>query len=364
MSPRIVMVSLHPSSAGQAAATHTSNIAAVLREEGWDVVLTHTRSTADTSAMRRVLGWTSALLRSAFHVRGTAVIYIRSHPAALPLTVMAQILGVPIVQEVNGPHEDYLQAWPRMARVGVLVTRPLDWQLRTATGIVAVTEGLSAWVTRRVGRHDAVVIPNGVDVELFAPGATPTLPVPDRYVAFVGALAPWQGLDLLLAATTDDTWPDDVALLIAGDGQDRDLILRAAQQRPGRIRWLGQIDHHRVPGVLANALAAIVTSADRAGTGLAPIKLYEAMAAGVPVVVSEVASLAETVRAERCGTVLSTPSPAALATAVAELAADQGLRHRLGANARHAAVARHSWQHRGAQTSAVLAAAHRSREYQ
>lgn len=352
---RALFVSLHPSNPGDAAGTHLEAIAAALAYEGWAVRIIRPRTAATSrSLIRRLFSWTAVQIRAAVAMRGSDVVYVRSHPAALFVSSFSRLVRRPVVQEVNGPHDDYLHAWPGLRRAPWAVSVPVEHQLERADAVVAVTDGLASWVSRITGRTDTCIVPNGVDVDTFHPAAERDARLPERYVVFVGALAAWQGLATLLTAAGDECWPQDVVLLVAGDGAERDLVLLHAQKQPDRVTWLGRVEHSAVPALLAHALAAAVTSTDRSGTGVSPLKLYEAMATGTPVIVPEVSGSAETVRQADCGVVVPVCTPSALAAAVASLAADPALRARLGANGRAAAVRGHSWIDRGQRTARVL----------
>lgn len=360
MTGRVVYVCLHPSSPGQAAATHVDNIVENLRALGWEVTVHRALQAVPTGVLGRLVRWLTVQARAVTSLAGSDVVYVRSHPAAILTVAAARLLGIPTVQEVNGPDEDYFLAWPSLRRIPWVVTGPVRWQLRAAQAVVAVTDGLRAWVEERTGRPAVWVVPNGVDVERFraARAAEETAP---PYVAFVGALAPWQGIQLLLAATRHSNWPADVSLVIAGDGSHRDLVETAASESAGRIRWLGAVPHRDVPALLAGSEAAVVTSQDRHGTGVSPLKLYEAMAAGVAIVVPEVAGAAGTVRTEGCGIVVPADDAGALADAVGRLHADAAMRKQMGARGRRAAIERHSWAHRAHETARILEVVVRAR---
>lgn len=353
MTGRVLYVCLHPSSPGEAAATHVDNIVENLRALGWEVTVHRVVHAVPTGVLGRLSRWLTVQARVVTSLHGTDVVYVRSHPAAVLTVAAARFLGIPTVQEVNGPDEDYLLAWPSLRRIPWVVTGPVRWQLRVAHAVVTVTDGLRAWAEERTGRPGAWVVPNGVDVERFRAARAVEATAPP-YVAFVGALAPWQGIRLLLAATRHRNWPADVSLVVAGDGSHRDLVRTAARESAGRIRWLGSIPHHDVPALLAGSEAAVVTSQDRHGTGVSPLKLYEAMAAGVAIIVPEVAGAAGTVRTEGCGIVVPADDAGALADAVRRLHADAQMRTHMGARGRRAAVERHSWMHRAHATARIL----------
>ena len=87
--------------------------------------------------------------------------------------------------------------------------------------------------------------------------------------------------------------------------------------------------------------------------GLSPLKLYESMAAGVSVVVSDIPGLRDTVEQCGCGVVVPAGDASAIAGSVRALSRDTESA-RMGERGRLAAVAHHSWDTRAAQTEKVL----------
>jgi glycosyltransferase involved in cell wall biosynthesis len=105
----------------------------------------------------------------------------------------------------------------------------------------------------------------------------------DRPVVLCAArLAAPKRLDLLL-----DAWPEtgDALLLVAGDGPDRAALEARARPLGERVRFLGT---RRDVGRLLRAADLLVLPSDREGL---PMTVLEAMAAGVPVVASDVGGL-------------------------------------------------------------------------
>ena len=186
---------------------------------------------------------------------------------------------------------------------------------------------------------------------MFRPGALPRPPIPGDYVVFFGALAPWQGIETMLAAVRRPDWPGGVHLVIAGDGVERPAV-EAEAARDKRIIYLGRIPQRDVPGLVAHSLAGLCPiSAD---VGHSPLKVYETLAAGVPVVVTEVPGQVELVRDNRCGLVIPPKDPAALASAIATLAGGRAEREEMGCRGRRLIEMGHSWRRRADELCGVL----------
>jgi glycosyltransferase involved in cell wall biosynthesis len=281
---------------------------------------------------------------------------VRGHALAFPTQLAAWLLGRPLILEINGPYEDMFLAWPWTRRLAAPLIRIARSGLRWADAIIAVTPQLATWIEGQVGRQDVVVIENGANTVLFRPDATGEHSLSEPYVVFCGAMTVWQGINTLLDAVQDDGWPEGVRLVIVGDGTERSVVETVAA-RCKRIVYLGRQPYAAIPSILAGCIAAIVPKnnlGDRSATGLSPLKVYEAMACGVPVVVTDLPGMAQLVRDEGAGLVVPTDDPKALARAVAEIHGNPELGRRLGARGRMGILARHSWETRAIATSAVI----------
>lgn len=284
--------------------------------------------------------------------RRTAAVYVRAHPVALPAVVWFRLRRIPVLTEVNGPVDDVLEAWPSLRPAARLLEWAFVRQLRMSAVVLAVTAGLASYADVLAnGKVPTVVVRNAADVDRFVPRDLSS----DEPALFFGAFAPWQGLGTLIDAVASPAWPDGLMLRVAGDGQQRAVVEDAVARMPDRVEYVGLVPPEDVPDLVAGScLVLIPKEYRRSELGLSPIKLYEAMSAGVPVVVSDIPELADTVHEHDAGVVVPAGDSEALAAAVAALVTDPARRQALGRNGRRAAVACHSWSHRVAATESAL----------
>lgn len=333
-----------------------------IESRGWSVDLFYPEYTPGSvpgiaERLRHIVG---VQLRLARKIRSFDALYIRVHPLAWPVAAWGRLRGVPVIQESNGSWEDAFAAWPGMRRIAGLVVWMQRSQYRHADAIIAVSETLGTWLRDVTGRDDIVVSPNGANDTLFAPGA-PRLPdLPERYVAFFGQFAPWQGLETLLAAAQLPEWPDGVDLVIAGNGVLRPAVEEAVTRAP-HIHYLGVLPYADVPCLVANAIAAAVLTYAPDRAGYSPLKLYESMSCGVPVICTDTPGQAEYVRAEEAGIVVPPQDPLAIAQAATRLADDPETAAEMGARGRRAVEDRYSWSVRARQRQEVIERAIESR---
>jgi len=360
MRKRLDYICMQPTRQGQASYAHVNEIVAGLRRRGWAVRLVdppHPRP-GRVDGLRRAVGalTTQVAYWARCGFRPARFVYIRAHFLTLPTALLAKAAGSIVVQEVNGPAGDIYDAWPRLRPLARLLALVMRAQYRLADAIVVVTPGLEGHLRQQTGRRRGYhVVGNGADVDRFLPRGTGPVAGSRPYMVFVGALASWQGIDTVLGAVEASAWPSGVDLVIAGDGKERGRIEVATRADP-RIHYLGTIPYAETPALVAGSLAALVPMADapRSRYGLSPLKLYEAMSCGVPVVASDLPGLGDTVRAHDCGIAIPAGDPGALARSVAQLASDPDWAHEMGTRGRDAAVALYSWDARAGQTEQVL----------
>src|SRR5205823_3144006 len=159
---------------------------------------------------------------------------------------------------------------------------------------------------------------------------------PDQVVVvFVGKLAPWQGLETLIDGAKHLAQIPKLQILIVGDGPVRQKIAEriVSRQVERTVRLTGALPHDQIPTVLAAAdlCVAPFSRARNDLIGISPIKLFEYMAAGRPIVASDVAGVREIVKD---AAMLVTPDSATdLAAVIAQLLSDPSRLDELGRRA-------------------------------
>ncbi|MHB8656859.1 MAG: glycosyltransferase family 4 protein [Solirubrobacteraceae bacterium] len=224
-----------------------------------------------------------------------------------------------------------------------LATRLERWIYSRAQLITAPTAGL-------VSQLEEVPEARGkcrrtwpvVDVERFNP-APPPIPKgrqPLRLL-YAGTLGLAQEVEVLVRAS-QIAGPELVQTTIAGDGADRAHVAELTRNRAvDNVSLLGAVAARRIPGLYAEADAAAVLLRDVPLFRRAlPTKMFEAMAAGRPVLLCARGEAAELVRGQAAGLVCPPGDPEALAEAIARLQGDLELRRAQGARGRRFAEAR------------------------
>ncbi len=270
---------------------------------------------------------------------------------------LARTLGVPHLLEVNAPlsaeHAAHRgMAWPQAARA-------TERRIRTgADHVITVSAPLRDWAIRLgVGADRVTAIANGVDVARFA-GADGTavrarLGFGDApVIGFTGTLRGWHGTPTLVRAfaglvgrlRAGGTGAAMPRLLIVGDGPQRAEI-EAIAERAGvgeLVTITGMVPHATVPEYVAAMDVAVAPYDPSADFYFSPLKLYEYLAAGRPVVAARIGQIAEAVRDGETGLLYTPGDTADLTMALASLLDNDRLRGRLGTAGAQAARA-HGW---------------------
>jgi len=207
-------------------------------------------------------------------------------------------------------------------------------------GRIAVSDLARRWQMEALG-SDAVEIPNGVDVESFA--SAPTLdgyPRPGRSVLFLGRFdEPRKGMAVLIAALPRlvEAFPE-IEVLVVGRGDEEELAEEAGDLA-GHLRFLGLVDDAEKAAAMRSA---DVYCAPNTGGESFGIVLVEAMAAGTPVVASDLDAFRRVLEDGRAGRLVPVDDAAALATALIEVLGDDETRAGYVAAATKA-VRRYDW---------------------
>lgn len=229
---------------------------------------------------------------------------------------------------------------------------------RRAHGFVATTAGIRDSFAAAHGPRAAAtrVIPNGCDVgeDRRFPGLCAERP---PRVLYAGQLYPWKGVDVLVEAMAGV--PEARLVILGGIAGEADTAriqdLVRARGLLGRAEMPGTVPPERVAGELARAAVVVVPFLETAMTAAhtSPLKAFEAMAAGRPIVASDLPSSREVLRDGQNALLVPPGSAAGLAAALRRVLEDGGLARRLAEQAWSDAPA-YSWDARGRRIKELI----------
>ena len=202
---------------------------------------------------------------------------------------------------------------------------------------VAVSQTAASFLRKALPEAALEIVPNGVDVGAFAE-AEPRKDLPEgRRILWVNRLDAQKGFPVALAAFTKVLAEvPDAVLVVVGEGQDREALVLLTGSARARVDMRGAQPNERVPSFLAASEVFVSPAVGQESFGIA---LVEAMAAGLPVVATDIPGYREVVSNGVEGLLVPPRDPEALAAGLVRVLTEPGLASRLGEAGRERARA-------------------------
>ena len=275
-----------------------------------------------------------------YNFGGEAIVHARSFRARAVL-------------EVNAPVVDHPGSTKALIDRALLIRPMQRWRERLCAAADLIVTPDAAILPRATPATKVLQAEWGADTVRFHPGAQgplPFAPPPGVVAVFAGAFRSWHGAINLARAIRRlrERGRADVAALFIGDGPELPAVKAEAAHLEGVV-FTGALPHTLMPAALASAHIGVAPFDISAHGPLAlgfywsPLKIFEYMASGLPVVAPAIARIPELVGDRREGVLYDAGDENALATALDELASNTALRATLGAAARVRAVRQYSW---------------------
>lgn len=278
---------------------------------------------------------------------------------ALPSLIAARNLGLPFVYEVRG-----LWEYSKAARF------PLSWEssdrfllykkleslvAANADHVFTLTKALKATLIERGVQKDKISItPNGVDLSQYTPLDKSTklcqsleIDKDDFIIGYIGSLVEYEGVDTLIKSYSSlrKKYPRS-KLIIVGDGYKKDALMKLSSSLnlEQHIIFTGKIPPNDV-GEYYSILdvAVLARKPYKVCQLVSPLKPFEVMAMGVPIIVSDVNALKEMATHMETAIIHNADNVESLTEALTLIASNAKLRTKLAENARHMVENHHTW---------------------
>lgn len=292
-----------------------------------------------------------------------------NHWNGLATVATANRLGVPSIYEVRGLWEvtrgsrDF--EWAKGGMYRFMARMEAD-AAANATHVLAITQALkNELISRGVDGEKITVVPNAVDSDRFTPqprdaGLESELGFQGKTViGYIGSVLDYEGLGLLIdAADRLRTTRDDFVVMIVGDGAELERFQGEVTSRGlgDIVRFLGRVPHEDVERYYSLVdIAPFPRLPLPVCEMVSPLKPFEALAMGKPIVASDVAALAEIVQPDVTGLLHRKGDVEDLTAKLAELLGRPDLRERLAQNGRAWVQENRQWSHMAARVSEIYA---------
>lgn len=271
------------------------------------------------------------------------------------LKLFARILAIPLVVTVHAR----LSHKRRYRLVA-------PWIWRQADSVIAVSEDIALDLQGiGVNVEKIATISSGVELAYFQPHTKKNrllarqklgISYESFVVVSVGNLNPMKGFRYLIESIKYLSALENMQVLIIGDGPLRSELEELAAQVPV-VHLVGSVPHEEIITYLHAADIFVLPSVDLPGKAEGtPTAVMEAMATGLPIVISDSGGGKYLIRESQGGIIVPQRNPKALAEAITELAKDDKLRHRMGKANRLLALTK-DWRNIAARVVEVYVAA-------
>lgn len=290
------------------------------------------------------------------------VIYARDYHTVIIALIPRLIFKKRLIFEINGlaSEEQRLRGFPVLNQIlAFLIQKAERIATRYSDRIVSVTPQIRAYLTQHFNcsPNKVEVIGNGVNTKIFCPILDEALLLEwknklgiakgEPVVIFVGNLAPWQGVDFLLESGFRLLMGGEkLKFIIVGDGRLKKNLMRKVLESNFEKEFIftGMVDYRDIPFFIniADICIAPFISKRNCKTGVSPLKIFEYMACGKPIIASGIEGL-EFIEIEGIGRLSKPEDAIGLGEILRDLLKDDEKRINMGRKALRVALEKFTW---------------------
>lgn len=303
--------------------------------------------TPATGRLERFFQTTAAVYRAAIAV--DADVYHFHDPELMGIGLLLRARGKKVIYDI---HEDlpltvsykpYVPKWLQRPLAKVLATME-SIATRRFSGLIAATPEIAA----RFSRHSNVAVVQNYPIREEFPKEDTGTSQPCDYVTYVGLrITKARGAEEMIRALALLAESLPIRLKLAGTIEPSSL-LQQLEAAPGwqSTEYLGSLGRAGVSEVIRNAIAGLVVLHPEPNyVNSHPVKLFEYMCAGIPVIASDFPVFRSIVEGARCGLLVDPLSPKEIADAIKFLCTHPQEARAMGERGRLAVSNRYNWTH-------------------
>lgn len=292
-------------------------------------------------------------------------ILVRYNLLNFSAALVARLKRIPLVLEVNSPMALENKRFNKNGfHLPFFPERVEKLNLMSAKRVITVSQVLKDYFTDwGVPPERMQVVANGVDIETFRPDVDSDAVRRQNgfdgkiVLGFVGSFHYWHGVDLLeeLVQGLSTRFPE-VRFLLVGNGPLREKLEKSFQQKglTELVAFTGYVPHEKVPEYIAAMDVVIAPYPQMEFFYFSPLKLFEYMATGKPVVASRIGQISEIIVDNENGMLFEAGDLHDLIQKSARLIENKDLREKIGKQARQSIEEKYSWKVNAKQILQVI----------
>ena len=292
-------------------------------------------------------------------------IYERYSLWSIAGATVARKLRLPFILEVNSPLVEEQRQY-RNLELEPLALAVAQLNFHLADKIIAVSKDVQEYLVRSdIHKSKVVVMPNGVDPERFKPRKKVTKSKffdqsaeKNKFViGFVGSLKPWHGVRFLAQAFRKLHSKDkSYHLLIVGDGPERAYLEQLARKETlnGSMTLVGAVKHDQIPDLIQAMDVTVAPYPNLEDFYFSPLKLFEYMASGKPVIASACGQIESLIQHKREGYLVSPGDQVGLAEAIETVRNNPGLAYSMGKKAAEKVRRNYTWENNASKVISIV----------
>jgi glycosyltransferase involved in cell wall biosynthesis len=280
---------------------------------------------------------------------------------------LSKNFGIPLILEVNSPLEELLTLYGCAPALNPVASYIEQSTARKAHSVVVGSAGMRRYLIERgVTPEKIFTIYPTADDHFFLP-ARRRAEIRQKYdlegkmvVGFIGSMAPYQRVDLLLHAAVEvRRVSDNVQFFVVGDGPGMASLKRfvADHDLEDSVSFTGRVPYEDIPEYCGAMDVCVIPHGTWYGS---PTKLFEYAASGKPVIAPLVEPIQELIRDGENGLLTEVGDVGNLAEKIMTLAQNPELRARLGAKLHKEIMQAHTWDRNTAKLIEIFEAIKRN----